>query len=83
MPSLSQGSATSVVVTNGQYVSMKNGPRDKARLELASGAPVVKNHNGLRVYGPFAAQTLRIASPVGTLTYSSGALASVAPMGRL
>lgn len=83
MATLSQGSAGTVVVTAGQYVSMKNAPTGSARLELANGLVHKIHHNGSAVYGPFDAQTLRIAAVVGTLTYAGGALGSVAPMGRL
>lgn len=83
MATLAQGSSTTVAVTNGQYVAFKNGPNDSARLELASGVPHKVHHNGAAVYGPFTAQSVKVSSLKGTLTYSAGALATVAPMGRL
>ena len=62
---------------------MKNGPRDIARIELANGRVIRAHHTGTRVYGPFAAQSLRVAAVSGSVVYTAGSLATVAPMGRL
>lgn len=83
MPTLTQGSNATVPVTNGQYVSLKNGRSDSARIEFASGIPVKVNHNGAAVYGPFHAQSLKVAAVGGSVVYVAGALGTVAPMGRL
>jgi hypothetical protein len=83
MPSISQGASATVAVTNGQYVSLKNGRSDHARIELASGLPIKVNHNGAAVYGPFSAQSLKVAAVEGSVVYVAGNLGSVAPMGRL
>jgi hypothetical protein len=83
MPTLTQGNSASVSVTNGQYVSMKNGRGDSARIELANGRKVKTNHNGACVYGPFTAQSLKVSAVAGSVTYVAGSLATVAPMGRL
>jgi hypothetical protein len=83
VPTLTQGSTASVSVTNGQYVSFKNGPRDSARIDLGNGMPHKVHHNGAAVYGPFSAQSLRLAAVSGAVVYVTGSLATVAPMGRL
>ena len=83
MPTLTAGTSTTAALTNGQYVHMKNNRGEAARLEFANGVPVKVAHNGAAVYGPFAAQTVKISSLVGTLTYTTGALGTVSPMGRL
>jgi hypothetical protein len=83
VPSLTQGSSAVVAVTNGQYVSLKNGPTHHARIEFANGIAHKALHNGAAVYGPFTAQSLKVTAVAGALTYNAGALGTVAPMGRL
>lgn len=83
MPTLTQGNSASVPVTNGQYVSLKNGRSDNARIELGSGVVHKQNHSGSNAYGPFTAQTLKITAVGGSVDYTAGALATVRPMGRM
>jgi hypothetical protein len=84
MPTLTQGTNASVAVTSGQYVSLKNGPTDSARIDFASHLPHKIHHNGAAVYGPFdVAQSLKVSAVRGSVVYVAGSLATVAPMGRL
>jgi hypothetical protein len=83
MPVLTQGNSATVPVTNGQYVSLKNGRGESARIEFANSVPHKVAHNGAAVYGPFTAQSVKVSAVSGSVTYVAGALATVAPMGRL
>lgn len=83
MPTITQGNSASVAVTNGQYVSLKNGRHDAARIELGSGAVHKQNHNGSNAYGPFTTQTLKITAVSGSVDYTAGAIGTVRPMGRM
>ena len=83
MPTLAQGSSASVAVTNGQYVALKNGRSDSARIEFASGIPHKVNHAGNNCYGPFQAQTLKVSAVLGSVDYVAGAISVVRPTGRM
>jgi hypothetical protein len=83
MPTLTQGNSASVSVSSGHYVALKNAPTANARIEFAGGVPCKVGHNGSNVYGPFAAQTVKISAVAGSVDYSTGALGSIRPMGRM
>lgn len=82
MAVLTQGTNASVTLAAGDYVSLKNGKADNARLEFPNGVAHKAYHAGRAVYGPFKAGSHKIAAVVGSVTYLTGSLNTVSPIGR-
>lgn len=83
MATLTQGNSAAVALSAGDFVSLKNGATDSARVEFPSGNVHRSNCAGRNVLGPFAAGSHKIAAVVGSVTYLTGALATVSPIGRV
>lgn len=86
MATVNQGSSATAVLVAGDYISLKNGANDAARIEFAApaGREVQKiNHAGRGVYGPFSrAGNYKISAIVGQVVYLSGSISVVTPLGR-
>ena len=83
MPTLTQGNSASVSLATGDYLSLKNGATEKARIEMPGGRVIHKiDHAGRQVYGPFMVGSYKVSAVLGSVTYLNGTLATVSPTGR-